>query len=229
MLVALCDNKYQGIVPVSARTGNGQDPDNNLYWGWGYGVRTYFKNSAEWQFIASRKISDSIPERLIFRHRKKKIFLIADAYDGRYIQQCTIDFLNGLSGEQKDTVQVNGQVVGIKGNARLLCYIGHNGLMDFKLPALKANTDHQQRDCIILACISKSYFANALHTANARPVLWTSGLMGPEAYTLHDALTGYVNGETNEAIRTRAAKAYSAYTKCSFNAARNLLVTGYDK
>ncbi|MGC6431949.1 MAG: hypothetical protein ACON5F_12965 [Jejuia sp.] len=31
--VALCDNINQGIVPVPAKLGNGQDPKNNLYWG----------------------------------------------------------------------------------------------------------------------------------------------------------------------------------------------------
>lgn len=58
-------------------------------------------------------------------------------------------------------------------------------------------------------------------------LLWTTGLMCPEAYTIHDALTGYVNKETNEAIRTRAALAYAKYQKCSVSAARNLLVTGW--
>src|SRR5262245_46059051 len=48
IFVALCDNKYQGIVPVPAAIGNGQDPDNNLYWGCGFGIRTYFKKSSEW-------------------------------------------------------------------------------------------------------------------------------------------------------------------------------------
>ncbi len=33
VFVALCDNKYQGIVSVPASIGNGQDPKTNLYWG----------------------------------------------------------------------------------------------------------------------------------------------------------------------------------------------------
>lgn len=32
VLVALCDNEHQGIVPVPARLGNGEDPERNLYW-----------------------------------------------------------------------------------------------------------------------------------------------------------------------------------------------------
>ena len=31
--VALCDNKNQGIVPVQEKLGNGDDAQNNLYWG----------------------------------------------------------------------------------------------------------------------------------------------------------------------------------------------------
>ena len=43
VFVALCDNKNQGIVPVPEKIGNGQDANLNLYWGCGYGVRTFFK------------------------------------------------------------------------------------------------------------------------------------------------------------------------------------------
>jgi hypothetical protein len=227
VFVALCDNKYQGIVPVPAKMGNGQDPDNNLYWGWGYGVRTYFKKSTEWKFIESRKIDSTILERLVFKHRAKNYYIIADAYDGRYIKKCTIDFLNSSSGQKKDSIHIKNEIIGINGNAKLLSLIGHNGLMDFQLPPLTENTDTKKRDCILLACISKNYFSAYLKAANANPVLWTSGLMGPEAYTLHDALSEYVNGKPNERIRTKAAAAYSKYTKCSFNAAKNLLVTGW--
>ncbi len=227
VFVALCDNKYQGIVPVSAKVGNGQDPDNNLYWGWGYGISTFFKNSKEWELISTQKPDSLVLERIVFRHRNTGYYLIADAYDGRYIKQCTIDFLNSLSGQTKDTIHSGKQVIGINGNARLISLIGHNGLMDFQIPEPAANEDKRERDCIILACISKKYFLPYIQKANAYPALLTSGLMGPEAYTLHDALSAYVKGGNYELMRTNAAKAYSAYTKCSFQAARNLLVTGW--
>ena len=227
IFVALCDNKYQGIVPVGAKIGNGQDPENNLYWGWGYGVRTYFKNSKEWKFLRSQK-SDSVRlERIVFKHVTKKYYLVADAYDGQYIKQCTKDFLYSCSGQNKDTVQIDNKTIGISGNSKLLCYIGHDGLMDFQLTESFENTDNKKRDCIILACISRTYFTPVLKQTKAYPLLWTSNLMGPEAYTVHDAITGYVNDESHDQIRTRAALAYSKYTKCSFNAAKNLLVTGW--
>ncbi len=227
VLVALCDNKYQGIVPVPARIGNGQDPDNNLYWGCGYGIRTFFKKSTEWSLLETMKVDSMILERLLFKHRSKDVYLIADAYDGRHIKECTRDLLNAASGRSRSSIAYNDSAVGILGNAAMLAYIGHDGLMEFELPGSFDNVDFRQRDMIILACYSKRYFSPYLQKSGIDPIVWTTGLMAPEAYTLHDALSGYVNGETNESIRTRAASAYSRYQKCSEKAARNLLVTGW--
>jgi len=228
VFVALCDNQYQGIVKVPAAIGNGQDHNNNLYWGALYGIRTYFKKSSEWKLLETRGKKGIILERLVFKHVTKNYYLIADAYDGQYIKQCTKDFMSASAGNQKDTLTAGGKTVGIGGNASLAAYIGHNGLMDFELDAAYANRDNVKRDIIILACYSKRYFTPHLKNANVNPLLWTTHLMAPEAYTLHAALGGYVNGEANESIREKGAAAYSKYQKCGLNAAKRLLVTGWD-
>ena len=227
IFVALCDNTYQGIVPVPEKIGNGQDPDNNLYWGCAFGVRSYFKKSKEWKFLESRKSNSVKLERIIFKHTSKNYYLIADAYDGKFIKESTIDFLNSSSGKNKDTLKIGKTTIGIGGNSKLLAYVGHDGLMDFQLNETFENIDKQKRDVIILACYSKKYFAPHLEKSNVNPLVWTTGLMSPEAYTLHDAISGYLLNESNEQIRTRAAKAYSKYQKCSEKAARNLLVTNF--
>lgn len=226
VLVALCDNKYQGIVPVPPKIGNGQDPDNNLYWGCAFGVRSYFKNSSNWILLKRYFIDSTKLERLVFKHRKDKFYLVADAYNGKDIKKCTIDFLQSCSGQLKDTLNINGTTIGINGNSKLISYIGHDGLMDFRLTETFANTDNKVRDAIILACISKKYFSNHLTPTKANPLVWSTGLMSPEAYTLHDALESYIKNDPIENIRTSAAKAYSKYQKCSEKAARNLLVSG---
>ena len=227
VFVALCDNKFQGIVPVPAKIGNGQDPNNNLYWGCSYGIRGYFKNCKEWKLLKSQKLDATRLERLIFKHATKNYYLVADAYDGQYIKQCTVDFLRSSSGQLKDTIHINNVTIGIDGNSALVSYIGHDGLMDFNLTESFENYDGKKRDCIILACVSKSYFAQHLRATNANPLVWTTGLMCPEAYTLHDALTGYMNDESGEKVRAKAALAYSKFQKCSEKGARNLLVTGW--
>lgn len=225
VFVALCDNKYQGIVPVPAKIGNGQDPNSNLYWGCAFGIRTYFKKSKEWKLIRTEKIDSTKLERLVFKHVSQNYYLVADAYNGQFIKHCTTEFLKSSAGQHKDTVHVNNITIGIAGNSKLVAYVGHDGLMDFDLTENFQNADHVRRDVIILACYSKRYYSSHLRAANIYPLLWTSGLMCPEAYTIHDAITGYLNNETNEQIRTRAALAYSKYQKCSVKAARNLLLT----
>ena len=227
VFVALCDNKYQGIVPVPAKIGNGQDPNNNLYWGCGFGIRTYFKKSKEWKLLKIQKLDSVKLERLIFKHTTQNYYIVADAYNGQFIEQCTKDFFYSASGQLKDTLRINNTTIGICGNSKLLSYIGHDGLMDFQLSESFKNTDGKKRDCIILACTSKNYFAPHLKTTKANPLVWTTGLMCPEAYTLHDALSAYINNESTENIRTKAALAYAQHQKCSEKAARNLLVSGW--
>lgn len=227
IFVALCDNKYQGIVPVPASIGNGQDPNGNLYWGAGYGVRTYFKKSNEWKFLESIKYDSLVMERVVFKHVSKNYYIVADAYNGKYIKKCIFDFFESSCGKLKDTLTVENRTIGINGYSSLVSFIGHDGLMEFDIGGDFTNTDQKMRDVIILSCVSKDFFGPYLKRANINPLVWTTNLMGPEAYTIHDALSGYVIGENNEQIRTRAAKAYSKYTKCSEKAARNLLVTGW--
>jgi hypothetical protein len=51
--------------------------------------------------------------------------------------------------------------------------------------------------------------------------------MAPEAYTVHDAISAYINNQSRENIRIKAAQAYAKYQKCSEKAAKNLLVGGW--
>jgi hypothetical protein len=99
--------------------------------------------------------------------------------------------------------------------------------MDFRLPFLPKKKNENHRDAIILACASKQYFGEALRTAGAYPLLWTTNLMAPEAYTLKSALDGWTAGESNEQIRERAAAAYDKFQKCGLRGALRLFVTGW--
>ena len=164
----------------------------------------------------------------MFKHKNSNTFLIADAYDGEYIKLCTQQFLQSCAGMRSDSVKLkNGTVIYIAGNADLLAYIGHDGLMDFSIVDSYKAADTLNRQAIILACISKNYFAPLLKPTMAEPLVWTTGLMCPEAYTLHDAIEAWLLHKPAENIRTNAALAYSHYQSCSLKAAKNLLVTGW--
>jgi hypothetical protein len=228
VLVALCDNENQGIVPVPKAIGNGQDPENNLYWGCGFGVKTFIKKQTDWRLI--KQINNPTPqiyERLIFKHKGSLIYLVADAYNGATIKQTVTDFLNYSSGLNKITIDLDSLKVSAGGNANLICYVGHNGLMDFSLDNYPSQADKKQRDVVILACASKNYFCNQIKQTGAYPLLWTTNLMCPEAYTLDSVIDSWINYDSPEKTREKAAQTYNQYQKCGIKGARNLLVTGY--
>jgi hypothetical protein len=71
------------------------------------------------------------------------------------------------------------------------------------------------------------YFAQPLKTSGAYPLLWTNGLMAPEAYTLKSALDPWIDRESAEQVRERTAIAYDKYQRCALRAARRLFATGW--
>ena len=228
VLVALCDNENQGIVPVSASLGNGADPAKNLYWGAAFGVKTFFSRSTNWTKLAEIKNpKENVLERIVFKHKTQNVYLIADAYRGSKMRETIDDFFSAVSGEKLENVEIQNLTFQIFSSANLVVFIGHNGLMDFRLEKQPVKKDDENRDAIILACASRQYFSAHLRKTSARPLLWTTNLMAPEAYILHDALEGWTKGETDEQINLRAAQAYSKYQKISLRSAQNLLVSGW--
>ncbi len=229
VLVALCDNKNQGIVPVPAKIGNGQDPDNNLYWGCAYGVKSFVKRQPDWTLLQQIKSPESnILERLIFKHSKSDVYLIADAYDGAFIKETTSDFLNYSAGLDKQEINsIKNVTLKTGGDAQLICYIGHNGLMDFRLSSYPANVDGKSRDVAIFACASKQYFSEPIKQTNANPLIWTTNLMSPEAYTLVAMIESWIKKEAPETTHEKVAQAYNKYQKCGIKGARRLFATGW--
>jgi hypothetical protein len=235
VFVALCDNVNQGIVPVAPSLGNGDDPTRNLYWGAAFGVKTFFSKNKNWLPVnadpTSNKSSSVVLDRRVFKHRESQTFLVAEAYRGSYIRQATEDFLAAAAGTPGETVDisVDGKSVTLNlgGSANLIAYIGHDGLMDFKLTSFAKKRDDEKREAIILACASKSYFAESLRPTGAKPLLWTTNLMAPEAYILSAAIDGWLRKETDEQVRLRAAKAYSQYQRISLKSASRLFATGW--
>jgi hypothetical protein len=231
VFVALADNQHQGIVPVAPVLGNGDDPQHNLYWGSAYGVKAFFTRSPDWERVScTEKQKAEILERCVFKYRAANVYLVADAYRGLEIKQAILDFLDSAAGGNAEKLSLPGTVpvkLPMGGGANLVAYVGHDGLMDFQLARLPQQKNAVHRDAIILACASKQFFSNALRATGAYPLIWTTGLMAPEAYTLKSVLDGWIAGENNEQIRDRAASAYDKYQKCGLRAAHRLLTSGW--
>jgi len=236
VVVALCDNKYQGIVPVPKGIGNGQNPNTNLYWGAGFGVRTFFVNN-KWKIVKTDvQPTRHILERIIlFKEIKRnmhssQVYLVADAWDGKEIQAATFKFLNIAAGNDNEFIYFinNGQKVtlSIGGASHLVAYVGHDGLMDFNLPTNPTeNSKSPARSSIVLACASLQFFRPRLSVGGSHQLLLTTGLMAPEAYTLEAAIASWLDGRPSQEILNSAAIAYNQFQKCGIHAAKNLFYT----
>jgi hypothetical protein len=232
VFVALADNANQGIIPVPARLGNGQDPANNLYWGAAFGVKSHFRTSPGWELIqCGAGAKPAVMERCVFENAKSDFYIVADAYDGSQIRQTVTDFLSAAARVQKETLSLktkSGDVrLEIGGASEVIAYVGHDAFMDFNIPKISAKLDEHKPKVIILACASKPYFGPYLRVTGSDPILWTTGLMAPEAYSLRAALEGVIAGESGEQIRQRAAVAYDKFQKCGLRGAQRLFATGW--
>jgi hypothetical protein len=229
VLVALADNRFQGIVPVPPAIGNGDDPARNLYWGAGYGIKTFFRKSPDWELVGRcAPGNNAVLERCVFHNRHHDVYVVADAYRGREIKRTIADFFSFAAGRMPEDMALgDSSAVKAGGASDLIAYVGHDGLMDFALDRYQYSVDDKKRDTMMISCASRSYFADALRWTGAKPLLWTTGLMAPEAYVIEAALAGWATNETGEQIRERAAKAYDQYQHTGPKAAIHLFATGW--
>jgi hypothetical protein len=232
VFVALADNRYQGIEPVPARLGDGDTPASNLYWGAAFGVKTYFRSSSDWKLVSAGSGPKAVVlERCVFKNRSEDVYVVGDAYRGRDIRDAITDFLDAASGLHYQILMVrNGQSdtsLSIGGGADLVAYVGHDAFMDFQISPVSGIKGKKSRAAIMLACASKPYFGPYLKYTGADPLLWTTGLMAPEAYTLQAAIDGWIAGENGDSVRMRAARAYDKYQHCGLQAAERLFATGW--
>lgn len=202
VFVALADNASQGIVPVPAAIGDGEDPERNLYWGTAEGLRGVFDKSSNWQLTKKRDGPEGTEMLRVrtYQHVRTGAILSARAYRGTGIKRCVQDFEAAIQ----------------RGTFDLIVFIGHNGLMDFSLPVPARRPGQMNTaDCVVLCCKSDAYFRSRIESAGGRPVLLTRQLMYPGSFILHAVAEGWLNGATTAELREYAGEAYAANQKLS--------------
>lgn len=233
VFVALTDNVYQGIVPVPAFLGNGDDTKQNLYWGAGYGMKTFFsKKSPNWKLESCRApISSIILERCVFSSTKgAATYLVADAYRGREINAAMVAFMSSAAGKlplHESFTDKGAKTVTIDAphSAELSVYVGHNALMDASSASAVsqfASGNKEGRQAAVLACKSQSYFAGYIDQTGAQNFVTTYDFMAPEAYVVEGLVEAWRQGGSSDQARIQAARAYAKYQKISEKTARRM-------
>lgn len=193
VFVGLCDNETQGIAPVGKSIGDGNKPEANLYWGCSDGLPKVFGKSKYWKLKASeKKLEDPVMRTASYEHVDHNANLEALAYRGAELKQCFLDYEKAVSSGEYD----------------LVCFIGHNALMDFTPPEIPKGVADNATDVIVLCCLSDRYFSTRTKSMGAEPVLMTRSLMYPGAFILHDVFEKWFDKKDKAALRLAAGKAY---------------------
>jgi hypothetical protein len=234
VFVALCDNEHQGIVKVGKLLGDGKDPEHNLYWGAGYGVKTFFARSPDWVEVkVNTPPKAPILRRAVFASKKGNTYVIADAYDGERIDTALNDFLAAAAGKKSQKISItNDKTFDLDASASsdLVAWVGHDALMDFAVKApVHAPGTTQPSGAIVLACLSQKYFTPPLRAAGVEPLVATTNFMAPEAYSLEAAIQSWMAGEPPSKMRVAAGRAYAKYQKLQEGSGIGLFATGFAK
>lgn len=227
VLVPLCDNEHQGIVPTSASLGNGMSTKSNLYWATSKGMKRYFKEQQDWKLLQTfSNPNEHVLERVIFERQFENgavVKMIVDAYRGDRMEACLVDYFASLAGTKTPDAEVEGTY----GMADLVAFNGHNGLMDVHVSAPK-NFDERTKDAVVIACVSGSYFRPELERCGGYPLVLTKSLLYPGAPVMDEVIYRWATLQSNEMIRQGAGDGYYAMKpKSGVNGARNMFVTGW--
>jgi hypothetical protein len=218
VIVSLVDNVSQGIEPVPAKIGNGDDPRSNLYWGAAYGVKTFLSKANGWRKLGCEKdISDIILERCQFAWLDK-LTVTADAYRGSRIDQAMFDFMQQAATPPNATKR------------EMVVFIGHDGLMDAQnQPIIEHFPKHTEHDkqAVVLSCMSEEFFSKHLLAAGSKPVVTTFSYMAPEAYVLEAVARGFANQASEAELRSSAGAAYAKYQRISAKAGNAIFGANY--
>lgn len=232
VLVPLCDNVHQGIVPTSEAIGNGLDPDHNLYWMTSKGVKRYFRDLPDWKLETSLKDPTSlILERVVFTKTYSngaKVVLVADAYRGDKMHECLNDYFNALSGNRKDSIVLEGNVIQIAADADLVAFNGHNGLMDESTVFKNAKAGSKPKDAVSISCASANFFRGYYLQTKSFPLVHTTNLLYPGAFILEGILNQWAMLGTEEDCKKAAGQAYYKHKpKSGPNGSQNLFNYGW--
>jgi hypothetical protein len=230
VLVPLCDNANQGIVPVPERLGNGRDLLSNLYWGALYGVKTHFLRTAKWTVLLDEKYTTgAVLERVVFYKKFEngaKVYMIADGYGGDNMSECLHDYFLSLAGYDSTSIKLKDTTIKAYGQSNLIVFNGHNGLLEV-FPDTSIRQTAGNREAMAIACGTNYNFPGYIAYTGAYPLLTTNNLLAPEAYVLEAAINNWAALKDEEEISTAASKAYLKYQDCGKKYADDLFHAGW--
>lgn len=225
--VPLCDNDI--IACGNPRLGDGEAPDDNLYWGTTEGTRGWFgRRGGGWtqalhtdgaaidepDVLDVRVWTRQIATPRAWRERgapaRYRLDVVAFAWRGERIDGALARYAADLSGAAGHAVTLpDGSSIAAGGDAQVVAYVGHNRFMDLEHFAWRAPADTQPRGAIAIACHTAVYLQDRAVGPTRVPLLFTRDYLLASSAALEGAILALAHGGDYAAIRRGGAQGYA--------------------
>jgi hypothetical protein len=216
--IPLCDNENQGIIPTSPSLGDGLNLKTNLYWATSGGTKAWFKKQSDWRLVYDElAIDTNVLERVIFKKRYSdaEVYFVADAYRGDRMEATVNDFLSAIASQHfQDCVLESGDTITVAGNADLVMFNGHNGMMD----NIRVRNWHSAKgllkDVVMNSCVSYGYLQYDFMNVGGYPLVRSNTLLYPGAYVLEQIIDDWVADIDPDQLCLNAGRVYCERHDC---------------
>ena len=226
--VPLCDSHI--IACGNAKLGNGEAPDENLYWATSEGFVGWLgRRGSGWKQVLhadgtgiDRDILDvrvwtrTVEASAAWRKRgvpaRVPVYIVAFAWRGQAIDRALATYWSDLYGlDHRDVTLADGTVLAAGGAAQVVAYVGHNRLYDVAPPdwAKLSNDKAPVRGTFAIACNTGPFMADHVSSAQRVPLLYTNDFLMASAGAFEGAVLAYATGGNYLAIRIGAARGYA--------------------
>jgi len=221
--VVLWDASFNGRRRFPITDGN--DPKHNLYWGAGYGMYHGFKNVFRWKLVGEEKDKVAVFKKVYSPNpfwqgmgvkKPFEVYVVLNLYKSDVITDGYRDFAKNLFGNRPQRVTLkDGKIIEAGSQSRIVGYIGHmTGRGKNAIKTVRNSQSIAQgepKGVFMTSCLSAPVFSHEVLGENTYGLLFTTGLLAPEAYIQNALFDAIARGLKGDKIIHSVASAYANY------------------
>jgi hypothetical protein len=226
--VALADHRFSD---VPQRFGDGDNPDENFYWGALFGVDTHLANAGGWRRAhTDRGDGEGVIRRVVFHRRAEPtpawqargvqrafdVYLLTVAWPGSLVETAMEQPLREALSDQPVALTVEGIDLEFGAGGVMTGYLGPNWMIDHywdPFSGLQPRPSRHQMGVFYISSLSAVHLHQAVVDRGLYSVLFARRPLIAEAYILEGLLEALLTGDLDDGFCQAAAQKYVRHQK----------------
>ncbi|HVP11507.1 MAG TPA: hypothetical protein VMV94_10010 [Phycisphaerae bacterium] len=225
---ALDDRRTDG---KPTKSGDGDNPTHNLYWGARHGIETHLTKIAGWRRVyVDQGDGKRIVRRVVLQQRVKPtdawrarginepfdLYVLANAWVSGEIVAAMEQPLRDAFANQPLELVVEGRKLRFGADSTMVGYVGQNRMLDQywdPFAGLDTTAATRQMGVFYICPRSAVVLYSPVVSHGLYPVLFARESIVPEAYLLDGLLSAFAEGDLDKGFLTSAAAEYARFQK----------------